>query len=97
MKVLVFPISSTSESAELVTAAGYNIILVETVGVGQSETMVSEMVDMFVLLVAPGSGDELQVRSPVRLFFTVKLLFTPRTGHQKGHCGTVRHDHRQQV
>ncbi len=35
-------------------------MLVETVGVGQSETMVSDMVDMFVLLVAPGSGDELQ-------------------------------------
>lgn len=43
-------------------AAGYNVVLVETVGVGQSETMVADMVDMFVLLVPPAGGDELQVR-----------------------------------
>ncbi|KAJ3197054.1 hypothetical protein HK101_006236, partial [Irineochytrium annulatum] len=41
-------------------ASGFDIILVETVGVGQSETMVAEMVDLFALLVAPGAGDELQ-------------------------------------
>ncbi|KAG0266198.1 hypothetical protein DFQ27_009965 [Actinomortierella ambigua] len=41
-------------------AAGYDICLVETVGVGQSETMVAEIVDMFVLLVPPAGGDELQ-------------------------------------
>ena len=35
-------------------------MLVETVGVGQSETMVAEMTDVFVLLIAPGGGDELQ-------------------------------------
>jgi len=38
------------------------MILVETVGVGQSEYMVSDMVDCFCLLLAPGAGDELQVR-----------------------------------
>ena len=43
-----------------ILAAGFDIVLVETVGVGQSETMVADMVDMFVLLVAPGGGDELQ-------------------------------------
>jgi putative protein kinase ArgK-like GTPase of G3E family len=37
------------------------MILVETVGVGQSEYMVSDMVDCFCLLLAPGAGDELQV------------------------------------
>ena len=36
------------------------MVLVETVGVGQSETMVAEMTDIFVLLIAPGGGDELQ-------------------------------------
>jgi LAO/AO transport system kinase len=41
------------------------VTLVETVGVGQSETMVAEMVDMFVLLVGPGGGDELQVTTPL--------------------------------
>ena len=44
----------------LLEAAGYDTCLVETVGVGQSETLVSEMVDMFVLLVPPAGGDELQ-------------------------------------
>ncbi len=41
-------------------AAGFDVILIETVGVGQSETAVAELVDMFVLLLLPGGGDELQ-------------------------------------
>ncbi|MBC92537.1 MAG: methylmalonyl Co-A mutase-associated GTPase MeaB [Rhodospirillaceae bacterium] len=41
-------------------AANFDVILVETVGVGQSETAVADMVDMFLLLLLPGSGDELQ-------------------------------------
>ena len=41
-------------------AAGFDVIIVETVGVGQSETKVAEMTDMFVLLLLPGGGDELQ-------------------------------------
>ena len=44
----------------LCEAAGFNIILIETVGVGQSETMASQMVDVFCLLLGPGGGDELQ-------------------------------------
>ena len=50
----------TRESMILVEAAGFDIVLVETVGVGQSETAVAEMVDMFLVLVSPGGGDELQ-------------------------------------
>lgn len=46
--------------SHLHTAAGYDVVLVETVGVGQSETMVNDMVDFFTLLVPPNSGDELQ-------------------------------------
>ena len=45
--------------------AGYDVVMVETVGVGQSETVVADMVDMFVLLVPPAAGDELQVRECV--------------------------------
>jgi len=41
-------------------AAGFDVVLVETVGVGQSETAVADMVDMFLLMLLPGSGDELQ-------------------------------------
>lgn len=50
----------TREAILLVEAAGFDIVLVETVGVGQSETAVADMVDMFVLLLAPAAGDELQ-------------------------------------
>lgn len=50
----------TRESIPLVEAAGYDVVVVETVGVGQSEFAVAELVDLFVLLLAPGGGDELQ-------------------------------------
>ena len=45
---------------DLCAAAGFDVILVETVGVGQSETMVAGMTDIFALLIAPAGGDELQ-------------------------------------
>jgi LAO/AO transport system kinase len=48
------------ESLLLCEAAGFDVIIVETVGVGQSETKVADMTDMFVLLLQPASGDELQ-------------------------------------
>jgi len=50
----------TREALLLCEAAGYGVVLVETVGVGQSDTAVAEMVDTFALLVSPGGGDELQ-------------------------------------
>ncbi|MDP6480674.1 MAG: methylmalonyl Co-A mutase-associated GTPase MeaB [Acidimicrobiales bacterium] len=51
---------STNETIVLLEAAGYDVVLVETVGVGQSETAVAAMVDFFLLLMLPGAGDELQ-------------------------------------
>ena len=51
---------ATRESIRLCESAGYDIILIETVGVGQSETMAAEMSDIFVLLLLPGAGDEIQ-------------------------------------
>jgi LAO/AO transport system kinase len=51
---------TTRETIALVEAAGYDIVLVETVGVGQSEIAVSNMVDVFVVVGIPGAGDELQ-------------------------------------
>lgn len=50
----------TRESIYLCEAAGFDVILVETVGVGQSETLVHSMVDFFLLLMLSGAGDELQ-------------------------------------
>ena len=50
----------TRETLLLCEAAGFDLILVETVGIGQSETAVAQMTDMFILLLLPGGGDDLQ-------------------------------------
>ena len=52
--------AKTRESMLLLEAAGYDVILVETVGTGQSETVVADMTDFFLVLMLPGGGDELQ-------------------------------------
>jgi LAO/AO transport system kinase len=50
----------TREAMLLCEAAGYDVMLIETVGVGQSETAVADMTDFFLVLMLPGAGDELQ-------------------------------------
>ena len=50
----------TRETMLLCEAGGYDVVLIETVGVGQSEVTVSEMVDFFLVLMLPGAGDEIQ-------------------------------------
>lgn len=50
----------TREAMLVCEAAGFDVIVVETVGVGQSETAVADMTDLFLLLLLPGGGDELQ-------------------------------------
>lgn len=50
----------TREAVSLCEAAGFDVVLIETVGVGQSETVVAEMSDLFLLLMTPAGGDELQ-------------------------------------
>jgi len=50
----------TREAMLLCEAFGFDVVIVETIGVGQSEVAVADMVDLFLLLVAPGGGDELQ-------------------------------------
>jgi len=50
----------TRESILVCEAAGYDVVLVETVGVGQSETAVAQLVDLFLVLLLPNAGDELQ-------------------------------------
>lgn len=50
----------TREAVALCEAAGFDVILIETVGVGQSETVVAQLCDLFILLLAPAGGDELQ-------------------------------------
>lgn len=50
----------TREAMMILEAAGFEVIIVETVGVGQSEVAVADMVDMFLLMLSPGGGDDLQ-------------------------------------
>ncbi len=50
----------TREAVAVCEAAAFDVVLIETVGVGQSETMVADLCDIFVLLLAPAGGDELQ-------------------------------------
>jgi LAO/AO transport system kinase len=52
--------AKTRETMLLCEAAGFDVVLVETVGIGQSETAVSDMTDLFLALMLPGAGDELQ-------------------------------------
>lgn len=52
--------AKTRETMLLCEAAGFDVVLVETVGVGQSETAVADMTDLFLVLMLPGAGDELQ-------------------------------------
>jgi LAO/AO transport system kinase len=52
--------AKTRESMLILEAAGYGVVLVETIGTGQSETMVADMTDFFLVLMLPGAGDELQ-------------------------------------
>jgi LAO/AO transport system kinase len=52
--------AKTRESMLILEAAGYDVMLVETIGTGQSETMVADMTDFFLVLMLPGAGDELQ-------------------------------------
>lgn len=51
---------ATRETMIVCEAAGFDVVLVETVGTGQSETLVADMVDFFLVLMLPGAGDELQ-------------------------------------
>jgi LAO/AO transport system kinase len=52
--------AKTRESLLICEAAGYDVVLVETIGTGQSETIVADMTDFFLVLMLPGAGDELQ-------------------------------------
>ena len=52
--------AKTRESMLICEAAGYDVVLVETIGTGQSETIVADMTDFFLVLMLPGAGDELQ-------------------------------------
>ncbi len=74
----------THEAIVLCEAAGYDVILVETVGVGQSEVLVDTMVDFILLLMLPGSGDELQGIKRGIMEIADAVAITKTDGEQEG-------------
>ena len=64
--------------------SNFDVILVETVGVGQSELAVADLVDIFILLVAPGVGDELQVLNIPTMRFLTDGVGTEKGNHRGG-------------
>src|SRR4029077_14461144 len=71
-----------------VEAAGYDVVIVETVGVGQNEIAVSEMVDTFLLLTLAGAGDQLQgiKRGILELADVIAVNKADRDGERADHC-----------
>ena len=80
----------TRETMLLCEAAGFDIILVETVGVGQSETMVHGMVDFFLLLMLAGAGDELQGMKRGIMELADALVITKADGTNQGPANRAR-------
>jgi LAO/AO transport system kinase len=76
--------AKTRECMLLCEAAGYDVVLVETVGVGQSETAVADMTDFFLVLMLPGSGDELQGLKKGILELADMLAVTKADGDNRG-------------
>lgn len=83
----------TRESLLLCEAFGFDYILVETVGVGQSETTVAQMVDLFVMLLQPGAGDDLQGIKRGILEMVDMVVVTKDDGDQKQIIQKAKHDY----
>jgi LAO/AO transport system kinase len=82
------------ESLLLCEAAGFDVILVETVGVGQSETAVADMTDMFLLLLLPAGGDELQGIKRGIMELADLILVNKADGEQASSARQTMHDYR---
>lgn len=82
------------EALILCEAAGYDVLIVETVGVGQSETRVAEMTDMFMLLLLPGGGDELQGIKRGIMELADLILINKADGELKALAGRSAADYR---
>jgi LAO/AO transport system kinase len=79
----------------LCEAAGYDVVLIETVGIGQSEISVRSMVDLFALLLQPGAGDQLQGIKKGVLELADALVVNKGDGEQKAIAERTREDHVQ--
>jgi LAO/AO transport system kinase len=82
----------TRETMLLCEAAGFDLILIETVGVGQSETVVRNMVDFFLLLLLPGGGDDLQGIKKGIVELADGLVITKADGDNLGRAKRTQSD-----
>jgi LAO/AO transport system kinase len=85
----------TRETMLLCEAARYDVVLIETVGIGQSEISVRSMVDLFALLLQPGAGDQLQGIKKGVLELADALVVNKGDGEQKAIAERTRVDHAQ--
>ncbi|MDZ7606093.1 MAG: methylmalonyl Co-A mutase-associated GTPase MeaB [Cyclobacteriaceae bacterium] len=86
--------TKTRESMLLCEAAGFDVIFIETVGVGQSETAVKEMVDFFLLLMLAGAGDELQGIKKGIMEMADTLVITKADGDNKAKCERAQREYK---
>jgi LAO/AO transport system kinase len=82
----------TRECMLVCEAAGYDVVIVETVGIGQSEVTVAGMVDFFLVLLQPGSGDELQGIKKGVLELADGLVVNKADGDVRALAERARHD-----
>ena len=87
----------TRESMLICEAAGFDVVLVETVGVGQSETAVADMTDMFLLLLSPSGGDELQGIKRGIMELADLVLVNKADGHQTAAAAQTQSDYRSAI
>lgn len=85
----------TRESLLLCEAFGFDYVLIETVGVGQSETAVAQMVDIFIMLLQPGAGDDLQGIKRGILEVVDMVVVTKDDGDQQKIIHKAKHDYEQ--
>ena len=83
----------TRESMLVCEAAGYDVVIVETVGIGQSEVAVAGMVDFFLVLLQPGSGDELQGIKKGVLELADGLVVNKADGEGRALADRARHEY----
>ena len=84
----------TRETMLVCEAAGFSVIVVETVGVGQSEAAVASMVDFFAVLLQPGAGDELQGMKKGVLELADALIVNKADGEQRQAAERAQHEYR---
>ena len=85
----------TRETMLICEAAGFDVVIVETVGVGQSETLVDSMVDLFLLLMLPNAGDELQGIKKGVLELADLVVINKSDGEQETFAKTAQSEYRK--